>query len=260
MSDGFGGGGGFGIGGSGKNFVDNYYTYKQTSGGGGLSGGSSGGSILSTIIIVFIIAIIINNIATALIVFLIIASLILIVFCTYKFYIMIRTKRSQASTNNDTTGNLAKQIDPITVFEIPNNQNYDNTYEQDNRVYTYFDQIKQRIEDYRTINPEWEGGKYLNFVYVAGTAYMINTKTADLNTKVGDKLYLKQSHYEAERIILTTKSGIPLGYIPKRNSTVPNALMNTGHELFARLYSKRYIDENLRIMIEIFVKKEGVND
>lgn len=259
MSDGFGGGG-FNSGGSGKSNVDNYYAYKQTSGGGGSGGLSRGGSILSTIVIVIIVALIINNIVIALIIVGIITGLILIVYCAFKLYIAVRNKRSKASVNNVSINNSAKQIDSINASEIPNNQNYDKTYEETSRTYIYFERIKKRVKDYRTINPEWEGGKYLNFVYVAGTAYMINTRTADQNTTVGDKLYLKQSHYEAERIIVTTKSGIPLGYIPKRNSTVPNALMNTGHELFARLHSKRYIGENPKIMIEIFVKKEEVND
>lgn len=250
MSDGFSGGGGFG-GGSSRDVVDGYYTFKQTSGGGGASGGGGCGTVIVIILVILLIA---ADITTALITLAVIVSLGLIVFGILKLCFTVREQQTKLPSTTLTVKTTKDEIAPIEQPEELSSSK--NGVLESRKTYTYFEQIKQKVERERRLRPEWEGGRYIDFVFVAGTAHMTDYKTADTNTEVGDLLALKECSYNNGYVLVTTQSGISLGYISLSDSIGLLSLIKTGKELFARLHSKHHIGTNLRIIIEVFMKND----
>jgi len=267
MSDFFGGGGGFNSGGSWKSNVDNYYTYTQTSGGGGggcPSGGKGCGTVPSTIIIVILVAVAIQNIVAALIVIGSIGLIGLIIYLILKQQAISNQKKNDVTNQrNDNCAVTKKDYldNKEIVISVAIEPNAITSHKQDiNKpaVKPYsFTQLSQEVEDYRSANPEWEGGLFLGFVNIAGSGFIENLREADESTSVGDKLELIReplNQHDINAIAIYNKSGIKLGYIPKKHNVIPAQLMDCGKEVFARLYSKRKYTHVLGMSIEIFVK------
>jgi hypothetical protein len=265
MSDFFGGGGGFNSGGSWKSNVDNYYAYTQTSGGGS-SGGKGCGTIPSTIIIVILVVVAIQNIVAALIVIGCIGLIGLIIYLILKQQAISNHKKNEVINQRNTNGAdikkddpddneivLADAIEPIAITVDTQEMSKPAVKQEPNS----FTRLSQDVKDYRSANPEWEGGIFFDFVTIAGIGFIENLREADDSTSVGDKLQLKReplNSHDSNAIAIYNKSGIMLGYIPKKHNVKPAQLMDSGKELFARLYSKRNYTHVLGMSIEIFIK------
>lgn len=265
MSD-FFGSGGFNSGGSWKSNVDNYYTYTQTSGGGGPSGGKGCGTVPSTIIVVILVAVAIQNIVTALIVIGSIGLIGLIIYIILKQQAITNQKKNELLNQRNTNGvvtmgdYLDKKEIAITVATEPNTitsdkQDINKPVVKQNS----FIRLSQEVKEYRSANPEWEGGIFLDFVNIAGSGFIENLRGADESTSVGDKIELIReplNQHDTNAIAIYNKTGIKLGYIPKKYNVIPAQLIDSGKELFARLYSKRKYTHVLGMSIEIFIKNE----
>ncbi len=218
MSDFFGGGG------SWKSSVDNYYTFTQTSGGGSSGGGSSGGSKgcgTSIVIIIIILVAAAKSVAAALIVL----GCLGLVACIA--YLIVRKISNKPSP----------------------------TAKMDNRKP---DSIKPG-EKHTKENLEWEGGRFIGFINIAGTSFIKDKKEADDSTFVGDKLTLSRepdNPHDPKAIIISNKSGLKLGYVPRNHNTYPAEIMDSGKELFGRLYSKSFTDKVLILTAELFLRDE----
>ena len=90
----------------------------------------------------------------------------------------------------------------------------------------------------------------------SGSGFIENMREAKDSTSVGDKLELKReppTPHDSNAIAIYNESGIRLGYVPKQHNAKPAQLMDSGKELFARLYSKRNCIYVLSMYIEIFI-------
>lgn len=95
---------------------------------------------------------------------------------------------------------------------------------------------------------------YLFDTYVAGTSY-VEDETVFQQISVGEKLTLRreENRYDDKAILVLTKDGKKLGYIPEKDNTVFSRLMDAGKLLTAHIAKIRTRGSFTQISIKIYL-------
>lgn len=116
---------------------------------------------------------------------------------------------------------------------------------------------KRECVAYRRENPEYNGGQFLDFIYVAGTRYCDIAAANSL--RVGDEIFTVREAsnvYDFNAIRLNTAAGRKIGYIPRRFNVAPAAMMARGFRIIVRVVSVHISSEAPVVRAEIFCAKE----
>ncbi|WP_215492102.1 HIRAN domain-containing protein [Fenollaria sporofastidiosus] len=97
---------------------------------------------------------------------------------------------------------------------------------------------------------------YLFTTHVAGTTHVDNILKIDKHLDIDDKLlfFREENPHDEKAIRIETLRKEKIGYVPRVDNVVFSRLMDAGKELYARIKGKEFIDEWLRIEIDIYLK------
>lgn len=98
---------------------------------------------------------------------------------------------------------------------------------------------------------------FLMQTYVAGTAY-VPLRDIETSLQTGDSLVLRRESgnpHDALAILILTAKGQKLGYVPRDRNEILARLMDAGKFLVARLESKEWEGDWLRLEARIFLKE-----
>lgn len=97
---------------------------------------------------------------------------------------------------------------------------------------------------------------YLFTTHVAGTTHVDNILKIDKHLDIDDKLlfFREENPHDEKAIRIETFRKEKIGYVPRVDNVVFSRLMDAGKELYARIKGKEFIDEWLRIEIDIYLK------
>lgn len=101
----------------------------------------------------------------------------------------------------------------------------------------------------------FENDIFLIETHIAGTSFK-KLKELDSNININDKLILKRdinNKYDQNAIIISTQSGIKLGFVPKEENLILANLLSAGKMLFAKITKKEWRGTWLYIEINIFL-------
>ena len=97
---------------------------------------------------------------------------------------------------------------------------------------------------------------YLFTTHVAGTTYVDNILKIDKHLDIDDKLlfFREENPHDEKAIRIETLRKEKIGYVPRVDNVVFSRLMDAGKELYAKIKGKEFIDEWLKIEIDIYLK------
>lgn len=97
---------------------------------------------------------------------------------------------------------------------------------------------------------------YLFTTHVAGTTHVDNILKIDKHLDIDDKLlfFREENPHDEKAIRIETLRKEKIGYVPRVDNVVFSRLMDAGKELYAKIKDKEFIDEWLRIEIDIYLK------
>ena len=97
---------------------------------------------------------------------------------------------------------------------------------------------------------------YLFTTHVAGTTHVDNILKIDKHLDIDDKLlfFREENPHDEKAIRIETLRKEKIGYVPRSDNVVFSRLMDAGKELYAKIKGKEFIDEWLRIEIDIYLK------
>ncbi len=97
---------------------------------------------------------------------------------------------------------------------------------------------------------------YLFTTHVAGTTHVDNILKIDKHLDIDDKLlfFREENPHDEKAIRIETLRKEKIGYVPRVDNVVFSRLMDAGKELYAKIKGKEFIDEWLRIEIDIYLK------
>ncbi len=98
---------------------------------------------------------------------------------------------------------------------------------------------------------------FLIDVHIAGTSY-IDLSEIEPELLPGEIIFLKretENKYDNLAIIILDKKGRKIGYVPRDKNEVLARLMDAGKMIFGKIITKNYIDNWLKIDVEIFLKE-----
>lgn len=93
--------------------------------------------------------------------------------------------------------------------------------------------------------------------HVAGTGYIPEIASLAEQIHEGDLLQLcrePENSHDGLAIKVLDAHGKKLGYVPRSWNTIPAHLMDGGKLLFAKVTGKEFVDEWLRIKIQVFLR------
>lgn len=97
---------------------------------------------------------------------------------------------------------------------------------------------------------------YLIETHVAGTSH-VPVREIEPSLSGGDALVLRreaQNTHDSFAILIITKNGDKLGYVPRDRNEILARLMDAGKLLFARLESKEWHGDWLRVAARVFLR------
>ena len=97
---------------------------------------------------------------------------------------------------------------------------------------------------------------YLFTTHVAGTTHVDNILKIDKHLDIDDKLlfFREENPHDEKAIRIETLRKEKIGYVPRVDNVVFSRLMDAGKERYAKIKGKEFIDEWLRIEIDIYLK------
>ena len=104
-------------------------------------------------------------------------------------------------------------------------------------------------------NP-FERDIFLFSTFVAGTTHVEGIEELEKHLQIGDHLDFyrePQNEYEKRAIVIKTKNGVKIGYVPRADNIVFSRLMDAGKLLFGRISKKEILDSWVKINIKIFL-------
>lgn len=128
-----------------------------------------------------------------------------------------------------------------------------------------YHELKLTCISQRKKEPYWENGRFIDFQALAGTMIALKERIEILDSLLpGDRVELVREPYnikDPSSVSVHDESGIRLGYISNRANTLLSFIMDSGRELFGRIYSlgKEPDSDIIQICIEIFIKTQNGN-
>lgn len=98
---------------------------------------------------------------------------------------------------------------------------------------------------------------YLIDVHIAGTGHIENIKELEPALTVGMKLkFLRDAKnaHDSNAIEIQNEAGNKLGFIPRDKNEILSRLMDAGKLLYGTLKTKEFINDWLKITIEVFLE------
>lgn len=108
-----------------------------------------------------------------------------------------------------------------------------------------------------SIPKPFERDIFLFDTHVAGTTHVEGIDELEPHLKIGDKLDFfrePENEYDPKAIVIKTDNGVKVGYVPEFDNAVFARLMDAGKLLFARIDSKEWIENWLKIRIKLFLR------
>ena len=124
---------------------------------------------------------------------------------------------------------------------------------EDNQLVTILHQNSNEI------SKPFEKEVYLLTSYIAGTRYIPGIEEIADELEIDEELKLYRdikNEYDPKAIMVKTKNGTKLGFIPRHNNAVISRLMDAGKIIYAKvknIYNHEYIDA-AKIDIDIYLK------
>lgn len=97
---------------------------------------------------------------------------------------------------------------------------------------------------------------FLFATFVAGTTHVEGIEELEKHLQIGDHLDFyrePQNEYDKRAIVIKTKNGVKIGYVPRADNIVFSRLMDAGKLLFGRISKKEILDSWVKINIKIFL-------
>lgn len=97
---------------------------------------------------------------------------------------------------------------------------------------------------------------YLLTTVVAGTTHVLGIEELEPFLRPGDRLELirvPQNPSDPNAIKIFTRDRVKLGYVPRRENQILARLMDAGKLLYARLRTKQWQEDWLRVEIDIYL-------
>lgn len=92
--------------------------------------------------------------------------------------------------------------------------------------------------------------------YVAGTSHIEGIDELEPFLNIGDNLLFfrePDNPYDPQAIVIKTKNGVKVGYVPQKDNLVFSRLMDAGKRMFGKIQSKEKLHNWLKIEIGIFL-------
>ncbi len=97
---------------------------------------------------------------------------------------------------------------------------------------------------------------FLFSTFVAGTTHIEGIEELEKHLQIGEHLDFYREHqneYDKRAIVIKTKNGVKIGYVPRADNIVFSRLMDAGKLLFGRISKKEILDSWVKINIKIFL-------
>ena len=97
---------------------------------------------------------------------------------------------------------------------------------------------------------------FLFSTFVAGTTHVEGIEELEKHLQIGEHLDFyrePQNEYDKRAIVIKTKNGVKIGYVPRADNIVFSRLMDAGKLLFGRISKKEILDSWVKINIKIFL-------
>lgn len=107
-----------------------------------------------------------------------------------------------------------------------------------------------------SIPKPFERDIFLFSTFVAGTTHVEGIEELEKHLQIGDHLDFyrePQNEYDKRAIVIKTKNGVKIGYVPRADNIVFSRLMDAGKLLFGRISKKEILDSWVKINIKIFL-------
>lgn len=109
-----------------------------------------------------------------------------------------------------------------------------------------------------TMPKPYEKDIFLFDSYVAGTSHIEGITELEPYLSIGDRLdFFRETdnQYDKEAIVIKTKSGVKVGYVPRKDNVIFARLMDAGKLLFAKISEKKKVGEWVRLEIKIYLQE-----
>jgi hypothetical protein len=97
---------------------------------------------------------------------------------------------------------------------------------------------------------------YLVDCHIAGTMYVDNIEEIESDLNEGKRLYFfrePENPHDKLAIVIKDEHGNKLGYVPRRKNEILSRLMDAGKLIYGAIYEKEYLNEWLKITIQVFM-------
>lgn len=107
-----------------------------------------------------------------------------------------------------------------------------------------------------SIPKPFEKDIYLFDSHVAGTTFIAGIEELEPHLNIDDRLdFFREpdNKYDPKAIVIKTKDGVKIGYVPKEDNIIFSRLMDAGKLLFGRITNKEVKGKWVKIDIRIFL-------
>lgn len=93
---------------------------------------------------------------------------------------------------------------------------------------------------------------------MAGTTHIADIEQLEPHLHIGDRLEFfrePDNSYDDKAIVIKTKNGVKIGFVPKADNTIFARLMDAGKLLFAKISDKEKKGGWVKLSIRVFLRE-----
>ena len=97
---------------------------------------------------------------------------------------------------------------------------------------------------------------FLFDTHVAGTGYIVGIEDLEPYLQVEDRLDFfrePENRFDPKAIVVKTRDGVKIGYVPRVDNVIFSRLMDAGKLLFGRISSKKMSGKWLSVSIKVYL-------